>query len=218
MAREALALTFYGERRADSAEAEEREALEAFRAGAAPEHWRIWSAQRNLAIMMAAHGRVADGLALLDSAIAIARVGRDSSTQAGYLTAQRAPFLLRLDRVSEASQAIATSERMLGSSPVVTSAHRADVHRYAGMVDLASGDAQRAADRFQSAVALVEPPEKPETVPDIHSCLLGVSLARLGKFAEARPLLDKACTRYTSHGIPDPLIVDWISDARRQTR
>jgi Flp pilus assembly protein TadD len=107
---------------------------------------------------------------------------------------------------------------MLGSSPVVSSAHRADVHRYAGMVDLASGDAQRAADRFRSAVALVEPPEKPETVPDIHSCLLGVSLARLGEFAEARPLLDKACTRYASHGIPDPLIVDWIGTARRQAR
>jgi len=216
MAREALALTFYAEHRADSAESEERAALESFRAGAAPDHWRIWSAQRNLAIMLAARGRVAEGLALLDSAIATAGGGRDSSMEAGYLTAQRVPFLLRLDRVGDAMQAVATSERMLGTSAVVSPAHRADVERYAGMASLASGDAQRAADRFRAAVALAEPPEKPETVPDISSCLLGVSLARLGQRVEAQPLLSKPCATYASHGIPDPLIVQWISDARRR--
>ena len=216
MAHEALALTFYAERRADSAESEERAALEALRSGAAPEHWRIWSAQRNLAIMLAARGRVADGLALLDSAIALAGAGRDSSTEVGYLTAQRIPFLLRLQRATEASQAVALSERMLGTSPAVSRSHRADVHRYAGMVALATGNAQLAADRFRSAVNLVEPPDKPETVPDIHSCLLGVSLARLGRSAEARPLLDKPCTAYASHGMPDALIMEWISAARRQ--
>ena len=216
MAREALALTFFAEHRADSAESEERAALDEMRAGAAPEHWRIWSAERNLAIIVAARGRVADGLALLDSAIALARTGRDSSTEVGYLTAQRIPFLLRLDRLADASQAVAASERMLGASARVSSSHRADVDRYAGMVALASGDAQRAADRFRTAVALVEPPEKPETVPDIHSCLLGVSLARLGRSAEAKPLLDKPCTAYASRGIPDALIMGWISDARRK--
>jgi len=212
MAREALALTFYDERRADSAESEERAALEAFRAGAAPEHWRIWSAQRNLAIIVAARGRVADGLALLDSAVAVARTGPGLGTEAGYLTAQRIPFLLRLGRVGDASQAVATSERILGTSAVVSSAHRADVDRYAGMVALASGDAKLAADRFRAAVTLAEPPDKPETAPGINSCLLGVSLARLGRFAEAQPLLDKPCTAYASHGIPDPLIEGWISD------
>jgi eukaryotic-like serine/threonine-protein kinase len=218
MAREALALTYFAERRADSAEAEERAALDAFRAGAAPVHWRIWSAQRNLAIMMAAHGRVAAGLALLDSAIVVAGAGRDSSTETGYLTAQRVPFLLRLGRADEASAAIATSERMLGASPAVSTAHRADVDRYAGMVALAQGDAARAAERFRGAVMLVEPPEKPETIPDINSCLLGVSLARLGRFGEAQPLLDKPCARYTSRGVPDPMIVGWISDAARRSR
>jgi eukaryotic-like serine/threonine-protein kinase len=218
MAQEALALTFFAEKRADSAEAEERAALDAFRAGAAPEHWRIWSAQRNLAIMMAARGRVAAGLAVLDSAIDVASTGRDSSTEVGYLTAQRVPFLLRLGRIGDASQAVVTSERMLGISAAVSSAHRADVHRYAGMAALASGDARRAADRFRAAVALVEPPGKPETVPDINSCLLGVSLARLGQSAEARSLLDKPCTAYASQGIPDPLIVGWIGDARRVAR
>src|SRR5262249_18264951 len=98
MAHEALALTFFAERRADSAEAEERAALGALRAGAGAENWRLWSAQRNLAFIVAAQGRVADGLALLDSAIGTANAGRDSSADGGYLMAQRVPFLLRLAR------------------------------------------------------------------------------------------------------------------------
>jgi hypothetical protein len=63
-------------------------------------------------------------------------------------------------------------------------------------------------------VALVEPPEKPETVPNINSCLLGVSLARLGRSAEARPLLDAPCKAYASRGMPDPMIMEWITAAR----
>ena len=44
------------------------------------------------------------------------------------------PFLLRLGRASDASHAVAISERQLGASAAVTPSHRADVHRYAGMV------------------------------------------------------------------------------------
>ena len=70
------------------------------------------------------------------------------------------------------------------------------MNRYAGMVALASGDTRSAAQRFAAAIALAEPPDKPESVPGIQSCLLGVSFARLGKTADARKLLGEPCDRY----------------------
>ena len=214
MAREALALTLYGEGRLDSAEVYERGALNGFRAGAAPEHWRIWSAQRNLAFIVAARGRVADALALLDSALASTSIGtRDGGIEAGYLTAQRAPLLLRLGRVTEASQVIAAAERRLGTSPEVSKAHRADVDRYAGMVELAAGSPSRAVQRFQSAIALTRSSNDTAGSP-VASCLLGVALARLGRMPEAQPLLKSPCSTYLSTGMPDPLIAQWVAKAR----
>jgi serine/threonine-protein kinase len=214
MAHEALALTLFAAHHPDSAEAEEQSALEALRSGAAPENWRIWSAQRNLAFMAGARGRLTDALVLLDSAIELSRKGADSNGSAGYLMAQRVPFLLRLGRVREAAQGVAEAERRLGSSPAVSVPHRADVNRYAGMVAYASDDAETAARRFGAAVALVEPPGKAETVPDLGTCLLGVSMARLGRYDEARPMLDAGCRRY-ERGMTDPLIMQWVESARR---
>jgi tetratricopeptide (TPR) repeat protein len=214
LAHEALALTMVAEGRADSADVHEREALRLFRLGAAPEHWRIWSAQRNLAFISAGRGRVEDGLVLLDSAIATASAGHDAAERSAYLVAQRIPFLLRLKRLPEASRAVALAEQRLGTSTAVTPAHRADVDRYAGMLDLALGNTARAVDRFRIAVSLAEPVGDPATKPGISSCLLGVALARTGRMAEGRPLIDGACEAYTSRGLPDPLIVEWISAVR----
>ena len=215
MAREALALTLFAERRVDSAEAYERGALNAFRAGAAPEHWRIWSALRNLAFMAAARGHVVEALALLDSAIATASVGPSAGVEAGYLTAQRVPFLLRLGpgRVPEAAQAIAAAEQRLGASPAVSKSHRADVSRYAGMMELASGNPTRAVARFRTAMALGGSPSDPTRGAN-SACLLGIALARAGRTREARPLLAGPCTIYLSTGTPDSLIVDWAATAR----
>lgn len=216
--REALALTLAAEGRLDSAERMEREAVGFFRAGTAPGHWRIWSAVRNLAFLAAAQGRVADGLGLLDSAITIASAGPDSVQGPAYLTAQRVPFLLRLGRIGDADRSIAQAEARLGTSASVSIEHRADVHRYAGMVDLAAGHPERAVVRFRAAVALAESPEKRGAKPGLHMCLLGVALARSGHARDAAPLLGMPCTTYTSSGTADPLIVQWIGDARRRAR
>ena len=211
---EALALTLVDEAKGDSAEVYEREALRLFKAGAAPEHWRIWSAQRNLSIIVAARGRLEEGLALLDSAIAAATAGPESKESAAYLTAQRVPFLIRMNRLTDASRSIVLAERQLGSSPAVTRSHRADVNRYAGMLDLANGDVASAVRRFRIAVSLAESATDASTFASIHSCLLGIGLARLGRGEEARPLLDKSCAAYTSGGLPDPLVVSWIAAVR----
>ena len=211
MAEEAFALTMVEESRADSAYVHEREALRLFREGAAPEHWRIWSAERNLAFIAAARGQVAEGLALLDSSVADAGAGPGGFEQSGYLTAQRIPFLLRLGRASEATRSIAEAERRLGTSSSVTRSHRADVNRYGAMVGLALGDVPRAVERLRAAVSLADTAVK----PGVNSCLLGVALARAGRREEARPLLETPCTTYTAHGLPDPLIVQWIAAARR---
>ena len=208
IAHEALALTLMRERKPHDAEREERLALELFREGAAPDHWRIWSAQRNLAFMLATEGRTQQGLALLDSAIALT-LSYKGPREAAYLTAQRVPFLLALDRVDEAARSLAQSERQLAASTTVSAAHRGDLNRYAGMVALASGDARTAAQRFAAAVSL----EPTETVPNINSCLLGVSYARLGRSTDARPLLAEPCARYEA-GASDPMVVGWIEAAR----
>ena len=215
IAEEALALTMVAESRADSAYVHEREALRLFREGAAPEHWRIWSAERNLAFIAAARGQVAEGLALIDSSVADARAGQGGVEQSAYLTAQRIPFLLRLGRFSEAARSLAEAERGLGTSSSVTRPHRADVNRYAAMVDLASGDGPRAVDRLRMAVSLSESPGDSAVKPGINSCLLGVALARVGRRDEARPLLEAPCTAYVARGLPDSLIVRWIAEARR---
>jgi tetratricopeptide (TPR) repeat protein len=215
MANEALALTFAAEKRADSAEVREREALRLFRAGLAPGHDRIASALRNLAFIVSARGRPAEGLALLDSAIALRRAGPDSLTSGGYLTAQRAPFLLRLGRIDEAARSVAAAEERLGASPAVTATHRADVQRYAGMVLLARGDAPGAAARFRAAAALVGTRTEAATATAANDCLLGVALAAEGRAEEARPLLGAPCERYTSRGLLDSLLVEWIRRARR---
>jgi Flp pilus assembly protein TadD len=82
------------------------------------------------------------------------------------------------------------------------------------MLDLANGDAARAVQRFRVAVSLTEPPGDTAKSAGINSCLLGVGLARLGRGDEARPLLDKPCAAYASRGLPDPLVVKWISEVR----
>jgi len=215
IAEEALALTMVAESRADSAYVHERAALRLFREGAAPEHWRIWSAERNLAFIAAARGQVAEGLALLDSSVADASAGPGGVPQSGYLISQRIPFLLRLGRLWEATRALAEAEERLGTSSSVTRSHRADVNRYAAMIDLASGDAARAVDRLRTAVSLSEQPGDTTVKPGVSSCLLGVALARTGRREEARPLLDTPCATYAARGLPDPLILQWIADARR---
>ncbi|HKW49419.1 MAG TPA: serine/threonine-protein kinase [Gemmatimonadaceae bacterium] len=215
MAREALALTLFAESRPDSAEVYERGALNDFREGAAPEHWRIWSAQRNLAFIVGVRGRVEEALGLLDSAIVNANSGgQDGDANVGYLTAQRVPFLLRLGRVSEASEAIDAAEQRLGASPSVTKTHRADVNRYATMVELALGHTARAVERIQSTIALTSSPKDTLGGSPLNACLLGVGLARLGRVREAQPLFQGPCSTYLSTGSPDPLIVGWVAKAR----
>jgi hypothetical protein len=215
MAEEAIALTMVGEGLADSAYVHQREALRLFREGAAPEHWRIWSAERNLAFIAAARGQVVEGLALLDSSITDARSGAGGVEQSAYLTAQRIPFLLRLGRFPEAKRALAEAEQGLGTSSSVTRSHRADVNRYAAMADLALGDAPRAVDRLRMAVSLSEPPGDTTVKPGVNSCLLGVALTRTRQREEARALLEAPCTAYATRGLPDSLILQWIAEARR---
>jgi tetratricopeptide (TPR) repeat protein len=214
MAEEALALTLAKVGRIDSAVVHERAALTAFRGGMGLENWRIWSAQRNLALLESVKGRLTEGLALLDTAIDLARAGPDGRTEAGYLMAQRAPILIRLGRLRDAAQSIASAEHELGTSAAVTRAHRADVERYAGVVELALGHAARAADRFRSAVALVESGSSPRSPPATNSCLLGVALVRVGMLAEAAPLVGGPCTVALARGPNDPLVVEWIAKAR----
>src|SRR5262249_17518411 len=158
-----------------------------FRATMAPENWRIWSALRNIAILAGVQGRVAEGLALLDSAIVLAGPG-----ESGYLIAQRVPLLLRLGRPQEALGALTSAEARLGHSSSVSVEHRADLHRYASMIHLATGHPDSAEARLRLAVALSSSP--------VHACLLGVALTQTGRASEAGPMLAEPCRRYVARG------------------
>ena len=96
----------------------------------------------------------------------------------------------------------------------ISKAHRADVDRYAGMVEVASGRPTRAVERFQSAIALTRSPKDTLGGAPVGACLLGIGLARAGQAREAQRLLNGPCSTYLSTGTPDPLIAQWIAMAR----
>jgi serine/threonine-protein kinase len=213
MTREALALTLVGRGQLDSAEAYERQALALFRQGAAPENWRIWSAQRNLAFIAAGRGRNEQALGLLDSAITLAGRGPNSRLSTAYLTAQRVPFLLRLHQPAEASAVLAKAEQQLGASPAVSAAHRSDIERYAGMIELALGNASQAVERFTAAGKLSGKADRGAAGNALDNCLLGIALAKAGRTSEAREMLERECPRYLRRGMPDALVRQWVVEA-----
>ena len=197
----------------DLAEAEPllREVLAIFRAALPAEHWHITSTLRNLALVIGGRGRAADGLALMDSAVARerARVG-DQGENTGYYIGQRVLFLLRLGRAPEAVEAAQTADRILHATTPPGSSRRADAHGWVGAAAFATGNALAASVRFDSArsilAELLPPTDQRRTAVD---CGLGVSLAALGRRAEAAPHLWPACGLYEKAGLADPVLVGW---------
>jgi tetratricopeptide (TPR) repeat protein len=189
--------------RLEEAETSLRKALAMFRRLHDPSHTSNQNALRNLGLVIIARGRVAEGLALLDSALV-------QAGQSGYINGQRVPALLRMGRLAEAEAALAAAEASFNGEGLQARPRRLDVAGWAGAVALAQGDAPQAAAHFAIALngyrALYSPTHHKVSGSE---CGLGIALATEHRFEEAAPLLENGCPIYERWGLADPLLVEW---------
>jgi hypothetical protein len=163
---------------------------------------------RNRAIVLSLAGRVAEGLTLLDSAIARDRA-RGIETAVSYMTGQRVPMLVRLGRLDEAARSAATA-RSLRDQIALGSTRGADIDLWSGMVEMAQGRYADAARLFSAAhETYASRYSAGHPRPRMLECALGVALARSGKHADAREHVRNGCEGLAEWGLADPSIVAW---------
>ena len=213
---EQLALLAAHQGRLAEAEGGLRAALAGFRARLAPDHWRVDNTLRNLGLVVVARGQVADGLTILDSAVARARARPDGpqSRGYGYMTGQRVRPLLRLGRPAEADAALGESERVLRAAVADDDAALGDLARWQGEAALARGDAAGAEPYLRDALrrAVVRLPAGHPTVTGAR-CLLGAALVRQGRLDDGRPFVAPACAAFARYGLADSLPRAWARQA-----
>jgi eukaryotic-like serine/threonine-protein kinase len=187
-----------------------RAALAIYRATVAPDHPLVASSMRNVAIILAQRGRVAEGLALLDSAIAMRQLASDTSGWR-YATGQRVPMLVALGRAEEAGKSAAFSRDARSSLPAGSDR--------VGLIDWQSGLAAMAAGRTDEAVRhfseVVEADAGQETGTlrgwrmIMARCALGAALEKQGNLSEARVHLREACPKLAGWGRADLSVLEW---------
>lgn len=216
---EGLALTAAHQGRLEAAEAGLRTTLVILKGAVAEDHWRIDNTMRNLGLVVVARGRVAEGLALLDSAIVRARV-RDSLAEGyGYMIGQRVIPLLRLGRPAEAAEAMRESARIVRAAVPAGHASLSTVALWQGQLALVRGDASDAEAHFRDALRRLKT-NLPEQHPSVAgaACLLGVALVNQGQIAEGSRQLETACPVYRRWGLADSLALTWSRQALTTAR
>ncbi len=213
-AHERLALTLTNEGTFDEAEREQRQALSLYRSALPAGHPSVLNALRNLGLMVARAGRDVEGLALLDSAIALSRAAGGTGSAADYMTGQRAPILLDLGRMAEAKRDAMVADSSVRATLPYGHSRYNDADRWIAMVAFAEGDFALAERRVSAALtrALETGSMEPISVAQF-SCLLGAALAAEGKAEEARPRLTKDCPVHDAWGFSSPLITKWGHEA-----
>jgi serine/threonine-protein kinase len=190
----------------DSATKVERQALTALRRELSPEHVLLASAMRNLAIMEAARGDAAGGLALLDSALSRVRDNPDTGA-VRYMVGQRIPMLLRLGRMAEARASLLSVQGALARY-AEGSDQWLQVHFWSGLVAMAAGDAAGAVVPWSVAVERAGA-DLPKSSRAQLRCALGVALRRAGRAAEANGMLAEDCPVLAQWGLADRSVLDW---------
>jgi tetratricopeptide (TPR) repeat protein len=200
------------------AEAGLREVVAIHRRLLAPNHDRTSNALRNLGLVIAARGRVAEGLAVLDSAIAGVRAGAHGPNQAeAYMVAQRVPLLLQLGRADEANAAAQEAWRTLEAMSSPGDILRADAIFWRGMVAFTQRDTSTAGLFEQAAAVLATQYDADHPVLARARCALGAARVRDGSAADAT-VFEQACTTHARWGLADPLVVAWGRTAFGQSR
>lgn len=201
-AREALATTLANLGRHEEADSLFREALAGFELSYAPGHSRTASALRNVAMIAVLRGEPERGLALLDSAIALAP---DGSGRA-FMRVQRATALLRLERIDQARAVVsAASDDVFRLTPD-GHAYRSAISALLGRIALTDDRPEEAEVRYGMALSArrrLLPPEHPEVLE--AECGLTISRALLASATmPAEP--PAPCTLYARWGRADPFL------------
>ena len=216
---EGLALAAANQGRLEEAEAGLRTTLAILGDAVAPDHWRIDNTLRNLGLVVVARGRVAEGLNLLDSALARSRKRDQGSSKGyGYMVGQRVMPLVRLGRLAEADTAVRESERLLRAAVPEGHGYLATLALWQGEVALVQG-ATGAEGYFRESLRRLKA-HLPERHPGIAGaeCLLGVALVRRGQSGEGLRLLERACPAYERWGLADSLAAAWGRQALAAAR
>ncbi|MBK8056479.1 MAG: tetratricopeptide repeat protein [Gemmatimonadetes bacterium] len=141
----------------DVADSLGREALDIYRATRSSRQDEVGNAQRNLALIAAARGRHAEGLARFDTVIAWHRAAPTSAPPPeaiAFIELQRARILLGMGRTVEGARAIDDADPVLRRHLPPLHLYRAELEFWQGMSAVARGDAAAAVGRFDSASAL----------------------------------------------------------------
>lgn len=220
-AQERLALTLAHRGQLEEAEQLERAAIAGLRAGLAADNPLIGSSLRNLALILAARGRLVEGLAYLDSAIVqgqAAGAARDP-LGAAYLIGQRSPILLRLGRLNEAVAAARFGDSVIQSNRDTPVRRRADADRWMALVSYALGAHDTVILRATAHLE-AQPPNggvlRPESAQ--VECVLGAALAARGRREEARRALEHACPVHDAWGLANPMVTGWGREALARLR
>jgi len=197
-----------------------RTALATYRRTLVADHWRIENALRNLGLVIAQRGRVDEGLAVFDSALAMHRARGDTgSGELGYLTGQRSFLLLLANRVPEAREAAGAAERLMRGKAWDAGSRKGDLEFWLATTAFAAGDTASAVTHFTAARDLYAS-TLPATHPSVAAseCGLGAALAGAGRRQEAQPLLREACARHERWGGANPIVTRWSREAAARLR
>ena len=186
-----------------------RAALGVRRRSQAANHPAIMNTLRNVAVTVGLRGRPAEGIPLLDTAIAIS-VARDSVPSVGtaYLRGQRALLLLQLGRVDEAMSILRQSEEVIRRRLEPDAPYVADLDGWLGVLALERGRPDSAELHFRRVHdVLVKsiPADHPQVLG--ADCGAGVALVEGGRVKEAEPLLRPACETYARWGTANRTLV-----------
>jgi eukaryotic-like serine/threonine-protein kinase len=205
---ERLALLAALQGRHDEAEAMMRTSLARVRTALGDEHWRVSNSQRNLAVIVAARGRVAEGLVILDSAIAHYRAGGPTHRgSTGYMIGQRGRLLVRLGRLGEAQDALHQSRTITEEVLAASNTQHADIAQWLGELALARQDFASASREFDRALR-----RRSLNLPAAHPLVLesrcSHTVAHQGATGTVADSLGRqSCGQYARTGMPSSIVL-----------
>jgi tetratricopeptide (TPR) repeat protein len=213
-----LATLLAAQGRHAEAETEFRATIDLLRRVLDPMHERIFSELRNLGVTVARLGRLKEGLAIMDTAYrgAVARKG-DHAIGPAYIGGQRGYLLLWDGRIAEASTALREAERVVFANAPADHPYLRDVNYWMGMLAYYQHNYPEAVKRMSAALEV--PTEQPaDTIPHraAIACGLGMALAKVGRTAEAVPLLRRTCPVFDKHAAEQPQMNRWSREVRSQ--
>jgi tetratricopeptide (TPR) repeat protein len=192
----------------EEAEQRLRRALALEEANLRPTHTMIVNTMFNLGTLIATRGRPLEGARLLDSSLTLARRGGggDLDTIATYDF--KAAILLERGETAAALAMLRSIDARMREVYPPGNPFLATHSELLGVAALAASHPAEAIEHFRKASA-IRRARAPETNLELTGpeCGRGVALARVGRAAEARPLLRGACARYKQFGIHSRLLI-----------